>query len=143
MIKVVGNIIVGAEVMGIAQSIREQNYKVNTPSKYHKHTGNNHPVIYQLSGMFDCDFNKVDYVYFSSKEGAEPHTDQLSLSKYEEDTILIPLILPRGISTLEVGEWAVTLEPLLAYRFKHTDIHSLKLQDTESGCVMIMAAVLK
>lgn len=143
MINLVGKIKVNAHVMGVAQSIREENYKVNTPSKYHKHQGKDYTTIQQLSNLFNCGEGYVDYVYFSSKEGAEAHVDKLSLSKFEDDTIIVPLILPRGKSRLKVGDSIMILEPLLAYKFKHTTIHSLELEDTESGCVLIMAAVLR
>lgn len=143
MIDLMGKLRVNDYVMDLAQSIREDNYRVNTPSKYHKYQGNCYETIQQLSDLFNCGESSIDYVYFSSKEGAEPHVDKLNLLKFEEDTIIIPLILPRGKSTLRVGGSSTTLEPLLAYKFKHTIIHSLELEDTESGCVLIMAAVLK
>lgn len=143
MIKIVGELVVNGDTMELAQGIRQENYKVNTPSKYQKHLGKDPFISEQLSEMLGCRPERVDYVFFSSKEGAEPHVDKLSLSQYEEKTILIPLILPNGTSKLIVDGWTHELGYFLCYEFNHTQIHSLELEDKDSGCVLIMAAVLK
>lgn len=142
MIKLVGELMVDFQTMCYAQSIREENYKVNTPSKYQKHCGNDSFIINQLVEIINRDYSLINYVFFSCKEGAEPHTDKLNLSRFDEKTVVIPLILPNGKSRLLVEDETCELQHFLCYEFDHTKVHSLILDDTTSGCVLIMATAL-
>ena len=58
-------------------------------------------VIETLSSLIGIQTEKLDYVYFSGCQGAEPHTDLLDPSKFTNTTYVIPVILPLGDSLLQ------------------------------------------
>lgn len=53
----------------------------------------------------------------------------------------MPLILPKGVSTLVAQGVRVQAELFHVYEFNHEEVHALELEDTESGCVVVMVAV--
>lgn len=53
----------------------------------------------------------------------------------------MPLILPKGVSTLVAQGARVQAELFRVYEFNHEEVHALELEDTESGCVVVMVAV--
>lgn len=86
---------------------------------------------------------KLDFVYFSVCKGAEPHIDLLDKNKFEPTTFVVPIILPNGESIITAEDERIVVELNNIYEFNHEKIHSMVLEDTESGCVVIMVAVLK
>jgi len=87
-------------------------------------------------------------VYFSVCKGAEEHTDALSPETFLNDTYVIPVILPNGVSRIHTRrlendymEETVEVELGRVYHFDHTKPHSMTLEDTESGFVVVMVAV--
>lgn len=128
-----------------ADTIKYESYKTNKPAKFQKYSQESvHGRIFtnQLSRKLNIPSNKLDWVYFSVCQGAEPHVDQLDSTVFTNDTYIIPIIIPTGKSTLFCGEAAVALEQNMIYYFDHSTQHSLVLEDTTSGCVVIMVAVL-
>jgi hypothetical protein len=73
--------------------------------------------------------------------GAEPHTDLLDPAVFEDTTYVIPVILPTGTSIITAEDVYVVTQPGHVYEFDHTKLHSMVLEDTSSGCVVIMVAV--
>ena len=86
---------------------------------------------------------KLDFVYFSVCKGAAPHIDLLDKNKFEPTTFVVPIILPNGESIITAEDERIVVELNNIYEFNHEKIHSMVLEDTESGCVVIMVAVLK
>lgn len=127
-------------------SIKHQNYKVNKPTRFQKHTvlgDDDAPSMSKffadLSNMMMVHPDRIDCVYFSAPEGAEPHVDQLNPSEFEGRTWLIPVVVPPKFTTLRVGEDTAIIERFRPYMFDHGIEHELTVQDT-SGCVMLMVA---
>jgi hypothetical protein len=90
-----------------------------------------------------CKKESLDFVYFSVCKGAEPHTDLLSPEKFEDTTYVVPVILPRGQSIITAENWKSEVCVGGIYEFDHTKVHSMTLEDLESGCVVVMVAVKK
>ncbi len=64
-------------------------------------------------------------------------------NKYEDTTYVIPVILPGGKSVITAESASVEVSLGGVYEFDHTKIHSMTLEDTESGCVVVMVAIKK
>lgn len=84
---------------------------------------------------------KLDYVYFSAAQGAEPHTDLLDPATFTPHTFVIPVILPRGDNIIEAEGHEVTVELGGIYEFNHERTHSMTVGNTADGCVVIMVAI--
>jgi hypothetical protein len=148
MIKVRGLVHVPQAVLDHADKIKYDNYKVNTPTnsrfKIHKLAkAGGDEMMDSLAGVIGLPRKKLDFVYFSVCKGAEPHTDKLNPEKYEDVTFVIPVILPKGCSVITAEEHEREVGVGVVYEFDHTKIHSMVLEDTESGCVVVMVAVKK
>jgi hypothetical protein len=96
-----------------------------------------------LSSLIGLPRDCLDFVYFSVCKGAESHTDKLNPQKFEDTTFVIPTILPRGRSIITAEDEEVDVKVGGVYQFDHTKVHSMRLEDTESGCVVIMVAIKK
>ena len=142
-IHIVGRVDIPAEVTALADLVKKQHYKVNTPAKFTTHTLADKALMEQLSELVGVPVEKLNYVYFSACGGAEPHTDLLDPEKFTNDTYVIPVILPPGAAIIKVEEWVVAVKVGMVYKFDHTCMHSMELEDTESGCTVIMVAVRK
>ncbi|HET8687988.1 MAG TPA: hypothetical protein VFM18_15240 [Methanosarcina sp.] len=141
-----GFITVPQSIVDHAETIKLENYKVNTPKRFQKHTqdtSDSEAFLEALSKSVGIPAGKLDYVYFSCCRGAEEHVDELPSDKFEDTTFVVPVILPKGSCVMTVeNEEAEVMIPLI-YEFDHTKKHGLRLEDTESGCVMLMVAVKK
>lgn len=82
-------------------------------------------------------------MYFSAAKGAEPHTDMLDPDKFASRTFIIPVILPQGDTVIraEIDSQIAQLGNI--YEFDHEKIHSMTVEDSESGCVVIIIAIEK
>lgn len=129
-----------------AELIKHQNYKTNTPKRFHVqplHEAAAGALMHHLAELIKAPKNKLDFVYFSVCKGAEPHVDLLDPQVFEARTFVIPLILPTGKSAIVAGGVIMSVELYHVYEFNHEQLHSMELEDTTSGCVVIMVAVKK
>jgi hypothetical protein len=141
-----GKVKVGKELIEYAETIKHENYKVNTPKKFQINTVNTEAskkFIKKLAQKVNLRKSKLDYVFFSVKEGAEPHVDGLNPSKFTGTTYVIPIILPEGKSVITAEGESQEVKLFNVYEFDHTKMHSMELEDTDSGCVVIMVAELR
>lgn len=144
MIKDLGAVAVPWAVREVADSVKLQSYKTNTPKRFQVqplHAEAAGIMLEELSELVRVRQDRLDFVYFSVCKGAEPHVDLLDPVLFEPRTFVVPVILPKGISTITVeGERAqVFLNHV--YEFNHERLHSMELEDIESGCVVVMVAV--
>lgn len=131
-----------------AGKIKHLNYKTTTPTQFQVNhlteevIGPN--LMINLALRVNIPVEKLDYVYFSCCKGAEPHVDALNPNKFTDRTFVIPVILPkRGPALLRAESVWTELEVGMVYEFNHEREHELVLEDTESGCVVIMVAEKK
>lgn len=139
-----GTVSIPQNIIDHSHEIKFENYKVNTPSRFQKRFDDvdNTEFKQSVTGIMGIDINALDYVYFSVCEGAEPHTDDLDPKKFSDSTFVIPVLLPDGKSTITVGGESIEVHEGGVYEFNHTIVHSMELEDTSSGCVVIMASEL-
>lgn len=133
-------------VLDVAESIKLDNYKTNHPKEFRKETVVTDDGLYlmaQLSSLTGVPVNKLDYVYFSACRGADEHVDLLDPEKFEDVTYIIPLVLPSGKSILHEDGYSTGIQVGGVYEINHTKPHSLDLEDTESGCTLIMVAICR
>jgi hypothetical protein len=144
VIKFHGTIPIPEIVTGHADTIKFDNYKTNTPAKFQVRTlTGGDELMESLSQRIGRKKESLDFVYFSVCKGAEPHTDLLSPEKFEDTTYVVPVILPRGQSIITAENWKSEVCVGGIYEFDHTKVHSMTLEDLESGCVVVMVAVKK
>jgi hypothetical protein len=137
-----GAVSIPAAVREHSETIKFENYKTNTPAKFQvRSLAGDDELMESLSSLIGIPREKLDFVYFSVCRGAEPHTDQLSPTKFEDTTYVIPVILPRGRSVITAESAEVVVGVGGVYEFDHTKVHSMRLEDVESGCVVVMVAV--
>jgi hypothetical protein len=144
MIAYHGNLVIPATVLEYSNTIRFENYKTNTPAKFQVRslTGADE-LMATLASLIGDPKDHLDFVYFSVCQGAEPHTDKLNTKKFEDTTFIIPTILPTGRSIITAEDEEMEVEVGGVYQFDHTKVHSMRLEDTTSGCVVIMVAIKK
>ena len=143
MITIHGKIDIPSTVVENANSIRFENYKTNTPAKFQIRDETDMILMLDLSNHLGIARNKLDFVYFSVCKGAEPHVDLLDPNVFEPRTFVIPVILPTGNSVIVAQDDRQVVELNTIYEFNHEELHSMELEDTDSGCVVIMVAVKK
>lgn len=145
-----GKVNVGLAMVRAADSVKRLNYKVNTPKRFQVerlHDEAAGSLMEQLSSIMQQPKENLDFVYFSCCAGAEPHVDALDPREFTERTIVVPIILPpgRAVLTAQVDKehkaQSVQVKLNHAYEFNHELTHSLELEDTESGCVVVMVSV--
>lgn len=144
MITIHGKIPIPNTLLDVAETIKHENYKVNTPAKFQKHfddSEDGQTFVKQLADLINVDPECIDWVYFSASRGAEPHTDLLDPNKFSDNTFVIPLIVP-PYATLNAGKASVEIKAGQVYEFLHTETHSLDVIDFNHGCVMVMATEL-
>lgn len=139
-----GTVMIPDNITNHAHEIKLENYKVNTPSKFQKRFDDvdNSQFKKDVSTIMGIGTDVLDYVYFSVCEGAESHTDNLDPLKFSDTTFIIPVLLPKGKSVITVGGESAEVHEGGVYAFNHTIPHSMELEDTTSGCVVIMASEL-
>jgi len=123
-----------------ANTIKLENYKTNTPTAFQKHQPDNIEFTKQLAKAIDYPPASIDWVYFSVCKGAKTHVDELG-DKFTDTTFVIPIIVPKGRSTITAEYESMSVRCRGIYEFNHNKEHSMELEDTESGCVVIMAAI--
>ncbi|AFU88280.1 hypothetical protein CcrColossus_gp410 [Caulobacter phage CcrColossus] len=144
MITLHGNVYIPEAVIAAAEPIRMLNYKTTTPARFQKNTltadiaGD---LLQDIADRIGIDRARLDYVYFSAAQGAEPHTDLLDPEVFQSNTYVIPVILPAGRTVIEAGDAHVEAKVGDIYEFNHEETHGMTVEDTKSGCVLIMVAV--
>jgi hypothetical protein len=141
-----GRIDIPKSLVDYAETIKLENYKVNTPTKFQINTFTNKDskeFIETLSKKVDVTIDKLDYVFFSVCKGAVPHTDDLNPEKFTGKTYVIPIILPKGDSVITSENQSLKVELNGIYKFDHRKLHSMLLEDNQSGCVVIMVGELQ
>ncbi len=137
-----GHIEVPVSIIENAGTIKFQNYKTSTPGKFQiRSFKDDEDFMYRLGVAIDQEPDKLDFVYFSVCKGAEPHTDLLDPTVFTSKTFVIPVILPNGNSTITAEDEKMVVKLNNIYEFNHEKIHSMELEDNDSGCVVIMVAV--
>ncbi len=139
-----GSVTIPQVVTDYSDTIKLENYKVNTPAKFQvRSLTGGEEMMHGLSELVGVPKDRLAFVYFSAAHGAEPHTDQLNTKKFEDTTFVIPVILPKGRSVIYADGDEAEVRVGGVYEFDHTKTHSMTVEDTESGCVMIMVAIRK
>lgn len=144
-VKVLGGVYLSETVRAVAKEIRHQNNRVNTPTKFQKHSMHEETYVRlkkDIAALLDVPHTQVDYVYFACANGAEEHVDQLDPERFTHRTVLLPVWLPKGATTLYANGGTTPLYEGLAYEINHELPHSLDVEDKNGGCVVIMASVL-
>lgn len=131
-------------VIAAADTVKLLNYKTTTPRKFQKRNLTEDiagSLMSELSEKIGVDQSQLDYVYFSAARGAEEHVDALDPKEFQDRTFIIPVILPQGKSVIyaEDAQMEVALGGI--YEFNHEKVHSMTVEDTESGCVVVMVAI--
>lgn len=127
-----------------AETIKLENYKTNTPKKFQiRKFDDNSEMMYRLSNIINISEESLDFVYFSVCKGAEPHIDLLDPNVFKSRTFVIPVILPRGKSIITAEDEKIEAKLNNIYEFNHEKVHSMELEDIESGCVVIMVTTRK
>jgi hypothetical protein len=144
VLKYHGKVTIPEAVIRHSNTIKFENYKTNTPTKFQiRSLVGGEELMESLAKLIGLPKSCLDFVYFSVCKGAEPHTDKLNPKKFEDITYVIPTILPKGKSVITAVNEAIEVEVGGVYQFNHTEIHSMKLEDMESGCVVVMVAIKK
>lgn len=140
-----GELNIPISIIENAETIKFENYKTNVPSKFQIRQLNHYDIelMDELSKIIYIDKEYMDFVYFSVCKGAEPHTDLLDPNVFLSKTFVIPVILPKCKSVITVEDEKIEVKLNHIYEFNHEKIHSMELEDMESGCVVIMVAVKK
>lgn len=132
-------------VLEVAEQVKHQNNKVNTPSKFQKH-----PLIAQehnevrswIAERLGVDKEKVDFVYFSASWGAEEHTDLLDPHIFTGVTVILPILVDEQAGAVfHIQEYSLPLEKGKAYMFNHEIPHSITVKEGGHGVVVIMASI--
>jgi hypothetical protein len=141
-----GSVTIPASIIEHADSIKLDNYKTNTPKtfqKVSKITQDGLSLMDELAKLVDVPADKLDYVYFSVCKGAVEHVDELPEGKFTDTTFVIPVILPEGKSIITALDAQAEVFIGKVYEFDHTKRHSMILEDNESGCTVLMVAILQ
>lgn len=134
-------------VIQAADKVKLQSYSFTKPVDFDVHSFANLPggseLIANFSEALEIDPTTLDVVFFSCCSGAEMHTDKLDPNKFTSTTYVIPVILPKtGKAILFTGSEEENVKLFNIYEFNHEEPHGLWLDDTESGCVVLMIGVL-
>lgn len=136
-------------------TIKHQNYRIRDTGGYVKTPFLEYPqateFLTELSSLLAIPVEQLDAVAFSCPDGADTHVDKLDGNRFESITYLIPMILPSSLTTFHVRlesdlNLHVALRPDdlgLVIAFDHTQPHGLEVSDNQSGCVLLMVAVIK
>lgn len=144
MIQYHGTVPVPTALIEQADAIKLLNYKTTTPERFRKRTLTEEvggPLLTSLADILKVEPKRLDYVYFSVCKGAQPHVDALDPLVFGPTTLVVPVILPKGRSIIEAEGAEAEVHVGGVYEFNHERIHSMTLEDTESGCVVVMVAV--
>lgn len=123
-------------LVAFAQSIINENHNILNPKIYLKHRFEDKEFEDQLKILIDTD--KVDYVLFSSRSGAEEHVDT-HLKHLDIFTYIIPIILPGENVILKSERKETILELGVPVRINHQLPHSL-IVSCDQPLVLVMAS---
>ena len=144
MIKFHGFLKIPQGVIDAADPIKHLNYRTTTPVRFRKNTltadiaGG---LMEELAWLIGVSSDRLDYVYFSVARGAEPHVDQLDPQVFTSHTWVIPVILPKGHTRIFAENDVMVAMLGGVYEFNHERVHSMTVEDQDSGCVVIMVAL--
>ena len=141
-----GSVSIPESIIAHADSIKLDNYKTNTPKNFQKVakvTQDGLSLMAELGELIGVSPEKLDYVYFSVCKGAEEHVDELPEGKFTDTTFIIPVILPEGKSIITAMDEQTEVQTGQVYEFDHTKRHSMILDDQNSGCTVLMVAILQ
>lgn len=124
------------EITNLAKNIINENHNILNPKKYDKHKLENKDLENELKKVMG-DIN-IDSVMFSSKIGAEEHTD-IHLKHLDTYTYIVPVILPVGKNILKHSEGEVEVKVGDIIKINHQLKHSFSVENN-SGCVLIMSS---
>lgn len=120
-----------------ANTIINENHNILNPKVYLKHRIENKEFEQDLKELINTD--KVDYVLFSSRSGAEEHIDT-HLTHLDIYTYIIPIILTTSkveLTTKNNGNYFLELyKPI---KINHQEPHALKVT-TDEPLVLVMAS---
>lgn len=142
-----GQVFPPRDVLIYADTIKLDNYKTATIKKFQRRF----PDLSGLKLMMDQialrlsfdDGAAFDPVFFSCCKGAEPHIDKLDPEVYTDTTIVVPLVAPKGNMWFGIDGGKYLMQSFGIYSFVHEREHFLQLEDTESGCTVLMLAIRK
>ncbi len=123
-------------LVAFAQSIINENHNILNPKIYLKHRFEDKEFEDQLKILIDTD--KVDYVLFSSRSGAEEHVDT-HLKHLDIYTYIIPIILPKEEVVLIADKKEYILSIGKPVMINHQIPHSLVVKN-DSPIVLVMAS---
>jgi hypothetical protein len=146
MIRSLGTVPLPDEAVAYAETIKLESYATNTPAEFQVRelagSASLADAIAQKAGLTPGERARLDLVYFSCAKGAEPHVDRLPA--FEPRTWVVPLVLPQdGQAILLAGRESAVAVLGGLYEFDHTQSHALHLDDTRTGCVFAMAALVR
>lgn len=119
-----------------AKRISKENHNISNPKKYIKHHGDNSEFKESIRKHIGSD-REIDYVLFSSKNGAEEHVDT-HLKHLDIFTWIIPIIVPRDAILIHSGG-TTPLGVGKPVRINHQKPHQLIATEGED-CVLAMAS---
>lgn len=125
-------------IMDKAHEAKGENFNILNPKVYTKHKITDKSFLESVREFINSDL-PMDIVLFSSKSGADNHTD-IHLEHLDTHTYIIPLILPQnGNAVITHSGGSEVLEYAKPVKINHQEKHELTV-DNESGCVVLMAS---
>lgn len=125
-------------IMDMAIEAKGENFNILNPKVYTKHKVKDEAFLESVRQFINSDL-PMDIVLFSSKSGADTHTD-IHLKHLDTHTYIIPIILPEnGKATITHSGGVNTLEYANPVKIDHQQPHRLDVEN-ETGCVVLMAS---
>lgn len=125
-----------SDLLNLAENIKNENHNILNPKKYNKTKIIDLDLFKELSPIMETE--NIDAVMFSSKIGAEEHTD-IHLTHLDIYTYIVPVVLPEGKNILKHSEGEISLSVGDIVKINHQLPHSLSVENY-TGCVLIMAS---
>lgn len=123
-------------LIDFANIIKEENHNILNPKIYLKHRLEDPIFEHELKKLINCE--KVDFVLFSSRSGAEEHVDT-HLTHLDIYTYIIPVILPNTNVVLNAEGEKHVLKIGQPVKINHQLPHSLVVTN-DSPIVLVMAS---
>lgn len=123
-------------LIDFANTIKEENHNILNPKIYLKHRLEDPIFEHELKKLINCE--KVDFVLFSSRSGAEEHVDT-HLTHLDIYTYIIPVILPKEEVVLIADKKEYILSIGKPVMINHQTPHSLVVKN-DSPIVLVMAS---
>lgn len=145
-----GNVVVPQDLCEIAESIQDQNNKVNTPAKLQKTRGESIEASPEISAFLTalCELCRIDrdrlnYTLFSCPGGSERHIDLLDPAIYGVDTFVVPILLRSNMTKLYTEHSIVDMNEGLVTKFNHTRPHGLIVGESAPTVLMMFSELTK